>query len=652
MPIVKMDQLTVVGLAEEREAIIEALTRLGAVEIIHPAAETSLESASGPSGDPRALDEQIQLAQNGLFRLAKIIGQAKRLNPKKKPMFTVRRKVAASAYLRAAGQEQQIMDQVNRFEHNLASQEELRSQLHRLQTANQLLEPWQDLNIDLADQGTENVRLFLGSLDHADQVGQLEELLRDDAPETMIQTLDNNVINQRCIIATWRPRSSLVQNHLRQISFNPLPMQGEKGTPRQLLEKNKAKLCEIDAEMARLSEENLELAAAVEDYEILHDYYAIRHDRLQEVAHLAGTRSTFWLQGWVPSHLADAVGKGLNSRFLVALENRPAGPGEEFPILLKNSPLVQPFEVVAEMFSPPSSQEIDPTPWIAPFYFFFFGIMLSDVGYGLILTAISWLLIYKVKVEGEMRRISRLLLPCGIASIIWGFLFGGFFGDMLSVLSGKQINWPVLWFNPIENPANLMIWSMIFGVVHIFIGMWIKVLILFRTGHGWDAVLDICPWYLIVVGLGLAVAGIGGQTGMVLALAGAAVLLLFSGRPAKNPIKRLFKGLGSLYNIFSYFSDILSYTRILALVLATSVIAMVVNMMGFFLGPTLPGYLLFLVVAVAGHGLNVALSALSAYVHTSRLHYVEFFGKFYDGGGQMWQPLRLKTKYIEITPDP
>ena len=491
MPIVKMDQLTVVGLAEEREAIIEALTRLGAVEIIRPSAENRQDGSSDPAGEPRAIDGQIQTAENAISRLARIIAQAKRLSQKKKPMFTVRRKVAASAYLRAASQERQIMEQVGRFEHNLAAQDELRSQMHRLQTAVQLLEPWQDLDIDLADQGTENVRLFLGSLDNADQVGQLEELLEDDAPETLIQTLDNSEINQRCIIATWRPRSSLVQNHLRQISFNPLPLQGEKGTPRQLLAKNKARLLEIDADMARLSEENLELAAAVDDYEILHDYFSIRLDRLEEVARLAGTRSTFWLRGWVPSHLAEAVGQGLSSRFLVALESRPAAPDEEFPILLKNKPLVQPFEVVAEMFSPPSSQEIDPTPWIAPFYFFFFGIMLSDVGYGLILTVISWVLIYKVKVEGEMRRISRLLLPCGIASIIWGFLFGGFFGDMLSVLSGKQINWPVLWFNPIDNPASLMIWSMVFGVVHIFIGMWIKVLILFRTGHGWDAVLDI-----------------------------------------------------------------------------------------------------------------------------------------------------------------
>lgn len=144
------------------------------------------------------------------------------------------------------------------------------------------------------------------------------------------------------------------------------------------------------------------------------------------------------------------------------------------------------------------------------------------------------------------------------------------------------------------------------------------------------------------------IANIGAPVGTIMTLAGTAVILLFSARDTKNPISRLFKGIGALYSITGYFSDILSYTRILALVLATSVIAMVVNKMGFLLGPTIPGFLLFIVVAVAGHGLNIALSTLSSYVHTSRLHYVEFFGKFYDGGGRMWEPLKQKTKYVEI----
>jgi V/A-type H+-transporting ATPase subunit I len=193
-----------------------------------------------------------------------------------------------------------------------------------------------------------------------------------------------------------------------------------------------------------------------------------------------------------------------------------------------------------------------------------------------------------------------------------------------------------------------MIWSMLFGVVHLFAGMGAKAWILFLTGRGKDAVLDVFPWYLIITGAGLMVGGIGGQAGQIMAIAGAAVLVLFGGRDARNPFMRLIKGLLSLYNITSYVSDILSYTRILALVLATSVIAMVVNLLGFMGGPSITGFLFYVLVAILGHGLNLALSSLSAYVHTSRLHYVEFFGKFYDGGGRLWNPLKIKTRYVDI----
>ncbi len=646
MPIVKMDHLTVVGLAEEQESIIEALMNLGAVEVIRQENDDEKKAADQR---PQMLDEQISLTSAAISRLNKMIEMAQKLNTEKKPMFSARRRVTADDFLDVAGREQQVMDQVNQFERNLVRQEELRNQQHRLESVNLLLEPWQDLDIDLSDQGTEHVRLFLGSLDTADQLLQLEEMLADDAPETLIRTLSNDEVSQRCIIATWRPRTSLVQAHLRRLGFNPLPLQGEKGTPRQLLTQNAAKLQTIKNDLEQLAAENHELAAPVKDFETLHDFYAIRNGRLQEVACLAKTRCAFWLKGWVPAHLTQEVIKGLESRFLVAVESRPASPEEDYPILLKNRPLVKPYEVVAEMFSPPSSQEIDPTPWIAPFYFFFFGIMLSDVGYGLILTGICALLIYKFKVEGDMKRMTSLLLSCGIASTIWGFMFGGFFGDMISVLSNQQISLPALWFNPMDDPTSLMVWSMVFGVIHLFAGMWIKALILIKTGHGLDAVLDIFPWYLILIGLGLMIGSIGGNIGPVMAIVGAATIILFGGRDAKNPIMRIFKGLAALYNISAYFSDVLSYTRILALVLATSVIAMVVNLMGFLVGPSLPGYIVFTIVAIFGHGLNLALSTLSAYVHTSRLHYVEFFGKFYDGGGRMWQPLRKKMKYIEIS---
>jgi V/A-type H+-transporting ATPase subunit I len=655
MAIVKMDLATIVGLAVEREAVVEALMRLGAVQLAQTAGD---ELARSGKAENQAVDERTAAVSRDLARLEKAIGVACQISKEKKPTFTLHRKVSQAAFLDVAARETEILDRLSQLEHNLAYQDELRGESHALSNANLLLIPWQDMDIDLSLQETEHVRIFLGSLDSAAQLAQLEELLADEAPETVVWTLPCDLAAasedscRRVLIATWKPRAAIVSGHLRQLDFDTLPLQGEQGAPRQLVQANSEKLAAISERLALLEEENLQLAASVRDFETLHGLLGIRLDKIQTVARLGGTQSTFWLQAWIPSHLVSGVRQGLASRFVTAFESRPARPDEDYPILLKNHPLVKPFEVVAQMFSPPSRDEIDPTSWIAPFYFFFFGIMLSDVGYGLILTVLCALLIYKVKVEGNMRNMCRLFMFCGISSIAWGFMFGGLFGDMLAVLSNQKIVLPALWFNPMDDPTTLMIWSIIFGVIHLFTGMFIKIMILFRTGHWLDALLDIVPWYLIIVGAGLMITSIGGQAGSILAVAGAAVIVLFGGRDAKNPIMRLLKGLMALYGMTSYIGDILSYTRILALTMATSVIAMVVNLLGFLGGPTIPGTLVFIVVALFGHALNMALSTLSAYVHTSRLHYVEFFGKFYEGGGRAWEPLRLNMKYIEVSRDP
>lgn len=649
MPIVKMDRMTLVGLIDEREAIIDALMHLGALEIIP---QTSAEKSENDTA-LSPLDQSISLTQSSLSRLERAITLSKKIDLKKKPMFTLRRSIAADKFQNAASREQAILDQVSQLERSIALQDELRVRQHRLSTAHNILEPWLDLDLDLAEQGTDHVRFFLGSLDNVALVDELNQIFAEEAPETMIIPLDSGDISlpgsQRVIIAVWQPRSAIVQSHLRRLSFNPLPLQGEAGTPRAIYDHHASQLADISAQLDQLSADNLVLAAGLEDFETLYDTLTIRLDKLQEMARLAGTRSTFWLEGWIPSNLAPAVADALSGRFTVAVQSRPAQADEEYPILLNNRKLVKPFEVVGEMFSPPSATDTDPSPWVAPFYFFFFGIMLSDVAYGLILTAICALLVYKVKVQGDFKRMSTMLMYCGISSTIWGFLFGGFFGDMLSVLSNGSIVMPAIWFNPMDNPTLLMIWSIVFGVIHLFAGMLASALNMIRAGRWQDAVFDILPWYLIIIGIGLLLLPQTAMVGQIMALSGVAIILLFGGRPAKNPITRLFKGLGALYNITAYLSDILSYTRILALVLATSVIAMVVNLMGFMMGPSIPGIIVFIIVALAGHGLNLALSALSAYVHTSRLHYVEFFGKFYAGGGRMWKPLRLKTKYTEIS---
>jgi len=649
VPIVKMEKLTVIGLREERDPIMDTLMRLGAVELIEPPAEqeTSAEEAALVP-ERQAIQGEISL----MSRLEMAIDIARRRHPVKRKMFSGRRQVDAATLMGVAGREKELLGQIARIEQNQTRIAELRQQLGHLATLRDLLQPWEGLDLDLKQQQTAHVQVFLGSLDTPEMLRQAETQLREEVPESLLTVLSEDEGGLRCAAATLRSRSDLARSILRKAGFSPLPEIDTPGTPSEQLSRISGQIREIQQELARREQELDELAQSGADFEVLHDFLLIRHDRLKASSDLPGSQHTFWLQGWVPAHLVKSVARGLESRFMVALSHEPAGPEDEYPILLSNSKLVKPYEVIVEMFSPPSTREQDPTPLLAPFFFFFFGMMLSDIGYGLLLSGLCALLLFKVKAKGEMGRMVKMLFLCGISSVIWGFLFGSFFGDMVSVLSQGRLVIPALWFNPMDDATKLMIWSMIFGVIHLFAGMGAKAYLLFVTGRGKDAVLDIFPWYLIIAGLGILLGGIGGQIGLYLALAGAAVLVLFGGRGTRNPVMRLLKGLLSLYDITSYISDILSYTRILALVLATSVIAMVVNLLGFLGGPSITGFFFYVLVAILGHGLNLALSALSAYVHTSRLHYVEFFGKFYDGGGRLWRPLTIKTRYVDIVRSP
>ncbi|NLB44466.1 MAG: V-type ATP synthase subunit I [Clostridiaceae bacterium] len=649
MPIVKMEKLTVIGLREERDPIMDTLMRLGAVELIEPPAEqeTSAEEAALVP-ERQAIQGEISL----MSRLEMAIDIARRRHPVKRKMFSGRRQVDAATLMGVAGREKELLGQIARIEQNQTRIAELRQQLGHLATLRDLLQPWEGLDLDLKQQQTAHVQVFLGSLDTPEMLRQAETQLREEVPESLLTVLSEDEGGLRCAAATLRSRSDLARSILRKAGFSPLPEIDTPGTPSEQLSRISGQIREIQQELARREQELDELAQSGADFEVLHDFLLIRHDRLKASSDLPGSQHTFWLQGWVPAHLVKSVARGLESRFMVALSHEPAGPEDEYPILLSNSKLVKPYEVIVEMFSPPSTREQDPTPLLAPFFFFFFGMMLSDIGYGLLLSGLCALLLFKVKAKGEMGRMVKMLFLCGISSVIWGFLFGSFFGDMVSVLSQGRLVIPALWFNPMDDATKLMIWSMIFGVIHLFAGMGAKAYLLFVTGRGKDAVLDIFPWYLIIAGLGILLGGIGGQTGLYLALTGASVLVLFGGRGTRNPVMRLLKGLLSLYDITSYISDILSYTRILALVLATSVIAMVVNLLGFLGGPSITGFFFYVLVAILGHGLNLALSALSAYVHTSRLHYVEFFGKFYDGGGRLWRPLTIKTRYVDIVRSP
>lgn len=658
MAIVKMNRISVLGLSEDRSDVIEALMKVGAVELTvdDEKSETETNDQASPnefnidevSPDKAVLANQTAELEHNMHRLQAAIENLDRLYPRKTGMFADKRNVSAEDFLDAGKREAEIIKRLDDYESLCLKEAEINSRIAAVANTQEILRPWLSLGIDLSVSGTERTTLFLGNSVSSAALLNFEEEIRDEAPETHVEILSENKNGVLCAVITLKEHAGFIRSKLQSADFHEFPMQGHKGTPSQIYAKNNSQLEQLNAELVKIRAELKKIAGRINDFEILHDFLLVRRDKFKTLSTLSGTKSTFYLSGWIPGKIADRVVKMLQERFILAVENRPALPDEEYPILLKNNKFNESYELIVTMFGAPHTKEIDPTPVMAPFYFFFFGVMLSDVGYGAVLTLACALLIFKFKVKGELYKMSRMLMISGVASTIWGFFFGGFFGDMVTVLSSGKASFPVLWFDPMKDPMKLMIWSMVFGVIHLFAGMGANIYIMAKTGRIKDAFMDIVPWYFIIIGLGLMLAGFAGQAGAALAIAGSAVLVLFGGRDAKNPIARLLKGVLSLYNITGYFSDILSYTRILALVLATSVIAIVVNMLGFLMGPSILGIIFFTFVGILGHSLNLALSALSAYVHTGRLQYIEFFGKFFEGGGQYWNPLILNTRYVNI----
>ena len=333
---------------------------------------------------------------------------------------------------------------------------------------------------------------------------------------------------------------------------------------------------------------------------------------------------------------------------------------EKAPVKLKNNRFAAPAQSIVNMYSPPSHYDIDPTPLLAFFFYFFFGMMFSDAGYGLLMVIGTALAIKIFKPDTQMKNSLKLFQYCGVSTFIWGLIFASFFGDAPATLynyfTGGNITmkeifpWPTI--DPQKDALMLMIISIAFGLVHILVGMGCKFYVCLKHKDYGGAFFDTGLWMLMLAGFAVLAVGMAvGQTliyiGAGIAIACAVGLVLTQGRHKKG-FGKVIGGLASLYDITGYISDLLSYSRLLALGLTTGVMAQVFNMLSTMFGKSWFGIILLIIVFVIGHAINIGLNALGSYVHTMRLQYVEMFGKFYEGGGKEFKPFKLNSKYIKI----
>ena len=664
MAIVQMQRINICALKKNRKAILERLQELGAMEVDIRLEDEELCEKQDVSSSRSTFERRSQTADQALHILDEYA-------PEKKGMLDSlagKPLIDKESLAKAAAQQDNFMQTATRIIMLDKQVAESQAAAQKLENQAETLTPWLGLTVPVNFSGTRSTAFLIGTLPGQQDQQSVLKILADAAPE--IEAVNVELISKDkdftyLAVVCLRQDASKVEEALRTAGFAK-PSSAVSKIPAQYKEELLTEMKEAQSKAEELGREITSYAASRQDLELISDYYQTRAEKYRILGELPQTKSTFAVSGYVPAQKAEAIVKELTDRYGAAEE---IAEDEEAPVLLHNNRFSESVEGVLASFGLPAKGEIDPTFFTSIFYVFLFGLMLSDAAYGLIVSLVCGIVLLKFpRIEENLRKSIQLFFWCGISTLVWGILFGGYFGDALDVISetffGHKISIPALWFVPLNEPMRMLLYSMLFGVIHLFTGLALKGYMCIRDHKYMDFICDVVFWYMLLLGLiGILIpssmfAGIAGKqivfpaalnaAAKWSAILGAVGIVLFSGRSSKNPALRIALGAYDLYNITGWLSDVLSYSRLLALGLATGVIASVVNQMGSMGGKSIGGVILFIVVFVIGHTFNMAINLLGAYVHTCRLQYVEFFGKFYEGGGQPFQPFKLKTKYVDI----
>lgn len=644
MAIVPMNKIFLAAMKADKQTILEQLLNAGVVhieEFSHDEAQEMISLASKPS-----YLADLNEAEEKLFAAKTAINALSEHDKRKRALFSGKTAISKSAYKEILSQSKEIEKIISTVCSYIKTKEEIFSEHNHLEHKIEQLKPYKKLNIPLDMRGTKNSTVIVGTIPSLFDVSEIKKRILDEGYAAELSQLDSDEINHYVFGICHDNELGSFTKLLEEYGFSQNKFENISGTADENIKAIYKKQQDLTAKAEHLEKDLMTMAEYLPQIELYYDYLSSERDKISTSSMMLETDSSFFLRGWLPKKACNALSKFLIEHYeCIVVEITEPDKDEEYPILLKNNYFVESFEMITELYSLPSSSEVDPNPTMSIFYMMFFGLMLSDAGYGIVLSLLTGFILWRYKPEGMMNKMMRLLFLGGLSTIFWGVLFGGWFGDLFSGIYFSSV--PAiapLWFSPINDPMTLLIWSFIFGAVHLFTGMAVKAYMMIKDGKWLDAVFDIGFWYVFLIGLVMLL--VAPAVGKIMAIGGAVGLILTQGRGEKNIFMRLGKGIFSLYDVTGYLSDILSYSRLLALGLATGVIAQVVNTMGQLTGKSVIGIIFFVIILLVGHTFNLSINVLGAYVHSSRLQYVEYFGKFYSGGGKAFTPLERKTKYI------
>ena len=634
-----MKHLHLLGMESEREALLKAMQDMECVEISSiDGSEEALKS-----GFAKPDDKALMSAQEASRAYRTALASLDRFAPEKKGMFRKRQGVSRAAFFSAESEEnaRTAAETINKDTRRLGEIESERTKNEALRAT---LAPW--LTVDAPLGGADGaLAVFFGTAGLN---------VTDDALKALADSLDG--------LLTWQQASSdrslrylLVMCHgsvkeralsaLRDLGFSTVSFRGMTGTAKENDKALAENLAALEKERQEIEQRIAGLGGKREALLEASDRAAIALRREEAKSRLVGTDKVFLLEGWLPADHCAALEKALEP-FTCAIETREPTEDEypQVPVQLKNNKLTRPLNMVTEMYSLPAYGTLDPNPLMAPFFILFYGIMMADMGYGLLMMIASVIISKKYRPKGTSGELFSLLGLCGISTFIMGALTGGFFGDFLTQLvaivsPGTVFALPKL-FDPLDDLTMILIGSMALGMVQIVTGMAISLIEKCKRKKFLDAFFEEITWWIVFIGIALLALGKGAAVLYV----GCALVLLGPIVQGKGWGK-LTGVFGSLYNhVTGYFGDILSYTRLMALMLAGSVIAQVFNMLA-----AMPGNVIaFIIISMLGNAMNFGLNLLGCYVHDLRLQCLEFFNKFYVDGGKPFRPMTLDTEYVDL----
>jgi V/A-type H+-transporting ATPase subunit I len=663
MAILQMKRLTLAVIRSQKEALLKDLIRHGCVEVSEI---DEIVKDSEISNLVKSENSDLMKVRQAHASLLHGIDLLNRYVPKKSPLLSAKPEVTPDEFLDETGLwgavqfAQQIEEEDGRIKRIAAEESRQRSVIESLK-------PWSDLTMPLNSEGTEYAAVLLGTIPARIPLEEVASAVEKVTEEAQLYSVSEDKSQHYVMLICLRQKLSEVQEALRNSGFTASTVSGMEGSARECIGKAEVALKELAAEKQQL-------VKAIEAEDVRRDEMKLAADRMAARISIAeaeeklfGTESVVMLEGWMPAEKEAELSRVFED-YTCAYETRDPLPEEypDVPVKLKNNRVTDGLNMVTNMYSLPAYGTVDPNPLMAPFFIIFFGLMFADIGYGVLMIVAALFALAKIKPQEGSLSFCRLLLWGGIATTIAGFLTGGLFSDapkqiydVYCASKGIEPTWQGLprLFSPTEDSILVLVGSLILGWLHLNTGMVVSFVQKWKHGDKADAIWEEGSQWVLLIGVVIfalkklnVVPAIPDAVALGALIIGVAMLLFGAGRNAKG-FGKVTAAFGCIYNTATgWFGDILSYSRIMALMLAGGVVGQVFNTVAIMpaknSGINVFTVIAFLVIFLLGHAMNFGLNLLGCYVHDLRLQCLEFFGKFYQDGGKPFKPLKLSGKFV------